>query len=296
MNKINKLLKPVDNVLSKLLGNKFVSLFLKIFLVFYTSLMVPKLPEKVLSVLNHTVSRIIIAAIIVILATKDVTLGILSAVAFIMTIEFSSYLNLFSKAKEVKEHFEIITLDLDNEKQVEAIKKMIEAKEVLKKITTNSGNEDNTMTLSSTSSTVSSDTTITDTPSTNNDLSNEQLNKLINNISATQTTMSPMMGGDTQTTMNSMVGGDTQTTMNSMVGGDTQTTTRPMVGGDTQTPSLLQENFQNQTFGNINRALQSGIITKEEAEQLKKVEHFRSYQKSKKKPINPYVGNQYKEF
>ena len=55
--------------------------------------MVPKLPKKLL-ILNHTASRIIIAAIIDILATKDVTLGILSSVAFIMTIEFASHLNL----------------------------------------------------------------------------------------------------------------------------------------------------------------------------------------------------------
>lgn len=95
MNKINKLLKPIDIALTKVLDNKFVSLFLKVFLVLYTSLMVPKLPKKLLVILNHTASRIIIAAIIVILATKDVTLGILSSVAFIMTIEFASHLNLF---------------------------------------------------------------------------------------------------------------------------------------------------------------------------------------------------------
>ena len=126
MNKINKLLKPFDIALTKVLNNRFVSLFLKVFLVLYTSLMVPKLPKQLLEILNHTVSRIVIAAIIVILFfTKDVTLGILSAVAFIMTIEFASHLNLFEDFVVDKQLGPLITTE---------IRKTRDKKEELKKL------------------------------------------------------------------------------------------------------------------------------------------------------------------
>ena len=95
MNKLNKLMKPVDKVLNNFLKNETINIALKVFLVLYAGLFAPKLPHQLLQILNHPISKIIVAMLIILLATRDVMLAILVSVCFIIT------LNL-----QVKENFD----------------------------------------------------------------------------------------------------------------------------------------------------------------------------------------------
>ncbi len=312
---MNKFLKPVDKLLSTILNNKFISLSLKIFLVLYTSVMVPKLPKKILEFLNNNVSRIVIAAIIVILATKDVTLGILSAVAFIMTIELGSRLNLF---KKIKEHFEVsIKLPLTDED----MNKMKTILELNKNIDTKTTpmvmeSEDVQPSISTTTMTETSNDVVK-TPT------DEDLNKLIDTppmmppdtqptqmipqlpVQETQTTqMIPQLPvQETQTTpMMQLPVQDTQTTpmIPQLPVQDTQTTMLPSM---TPTISPMQENFNTQgRITDLKAALEQGKLTEEEFKQiLKNMEHFQNRKKSKKakkskKKVFGYIGTEYSDF
>lgn len=89
----NILLKG-ENVLNDLLGNVYVSTGLKVFLVLYAALVAPRLPRNISNLLNSTLARIIVATLIVLLATKDASLAIISAIAFILTLEMANKYNL----------------------------------------------------------------------------------------------------------------------------------------------------------------------------------------------------------
>ena len=311
MNKINKLLKPFDIALTKVLNNRFVSLFLKVFLVLYTSLMVPKLPKQLLEILNHTVSRIVIAAIIVILATKDVTLGILSAVAFIMTIEFASHLNLFEdfvvneklgplitteirKTRDKKEELKKKLAALDEQeksyKQIAVHAKNVEDNKkkeqetistvpvnmsidkVLEGDTNNSSvNMDTTMSSDFTDPTTSSDMMMD--PTTSSDMMMDPT------TSSDMMMDSTSMGVPTVTTMS--MGNDSSVNMNV----NQVTTTTPNMGSVSdmvQKSNELQstETFVGnkklfETFTSVKRAVERGILTNEEASQIMKHETAR---------------------
>ena len=301
MNKINKLLKPFDIALTKVLNNRFVSLFLKVFLVLYTSLMVPKLPKQLLEILNHTVSRIVIAAIIVILATKDVTLGILSAVAFIMTIEFASHLNLFEDFVVNEKLGPLITTEIrkTRDKKEELKKKLAaldEQEKSYKQIAVHAKNvEDNKKKEQETISTVPVNMSIDKVLEGDTNNSSVNMDPTMSSDFTDPTTSSDMMMDPTTSSDMMMdstsMGVPTVTTMS--MGNDSSvnmnvnqvTTTTPNMGSVSdmvQKSNELQstETFVGnkklfETFTSVKRAVERGILTNEEASQIMKHETAR---------------------
>jgi hypothetical protein len=77
--------KSVENVLN----NVYVSGFVKIFIILYAVLAAPKLPSWIAKLFHHWSFQIVIFALIAYMATKDISIAILIAVAFF--ISFHTY-------------------------------------------------------------------------------------------------------------------------------------------------------------------------------------------------------------
>ena len=126
---MNKLMKPVNNLVDKFLKNKTICIVLKIFLVLYAGLFAPKLPKQIMDILKHPISKTVVALLVVYLATKDMMLAILCAVVFILTIKLSNKL-------DKKENFQDQTqslIDLNNLVKKDNEEKFKELNEVLNK-------------------------------------------------------------------------------------------------------------------------------------------------------------------
>ena len=99
MKNVQNVLTKGEELLDKALGNVYVSTSLKVFLVLYAALAAPELPKNVSDILNNVVVRIIAAAIIVLLATKDPSLAIISSIAFVLTLEAANKYNLINTSQ-----------------------------------------------------------------------------------------------------------------------------------------------------------------------------------------------------
>ena len=118
LNNVNKSLKPLDDIMNSILKNERFHLSIKIFLVLYAGLAAPKLPENVLTILNHTISRILFVFLIIYLTTKDSTLAILFSIAFIITIEYANKFKALKNLKLFQKKKEEIKRQIINEKQM----------------------------------------------------------------------------------------------------------------------------------------------------------------------------------
>ena len=58
-------MKPVDKVFDNFLKNETINIALKVFLVLYAGLFAPKLPKQILQILNHPISKIIVAMLFI---------------------------------------------------------------------------------------------------------------------------------------------------------------------------------------------------------------------------------------
>lgn len=97
---VNNLLKPVDNLLKELLSNPKFLISLKVFLVLYASLAAPKLPKKLLDMLNHNIVRVLVVFLIIYFTTKQPSLAILSSVAFIVTMQYANKMKIMEEYVE----------------------------------------------------------------------------------------------------------------------------------------------------------------------------------------------------
>lgn len=72
-----------------LLDNSYLFTLAKLFIILYSVIIAPKLPDHIAKLFHQTIFQIIMFAVITFVATKDVTMSILLTIAFF--ISFHSY-------------------------------------------------------------------------------------------------------------------------------------------------------------------------------------------------------------
>jgi len=85
----------IDNVLETVFSNKYSSVVLTMFLVFYSGLAAPSLPSFVRNLFENPIFRILILSLIVYKGNKDPQLAIMIAVGFTVTMNFVSSQKFF---------------------------------------------------------------------------------------------------------------------------------------------------------------------------------------------------------
>jgi hypothetical protein len=80
--KIDKLLKPV----SKLMSNKYAVTYINIILILYASMVAPKLPSMIKTVLMSKIGQIIILALIALVGNNSPSTSLLMAIGFIVSM------------------------------------------------------------------------------------------------------------------------------------------------------------------------------------------------------------------
>jgi hypothetical protein len=87
---VEKTLASVNNTLDnylKVLDNEYVSGFLRLFIMLYAGLAAPELPKKIADLFKKDVFKIVIFILILLVARKKPDIAILTAVAFMLTIQ-----------------------------------------------------------------------------------------------------------------------------------------------------------------------------------------------------------------
>ena len=97
----SEVVDDIESGLDEGLSNKYISTTLKVLLALYAAFAAPKLPKEMALMLDHTVVRIIIAALIVFVATKDSSMAILLALAFILSLQTANKYKLIDTSESV---------------------------------------------------------------------------------------------------------------------------------------------------------------------------------------------------
>jgi hypothetical protein len=92
-----------EKILDRGLSNIYISTSIKVFLGLYAALAAPKLPKVLLELMNNVVVRVIWAAVIVVMATKDPSIAIITAVAFIVTLEAGNKMKLYDTSASLSD-------------------------------------------------------------------------------------------------------------------------------------------------------------------------------------------------
>jgi len=77
----------VNNGMSFMSGNQYISAFLAILIIGYAGLAAPKLPEKVARIFDYTIVKIFILFVIAYMANKNPMISILMAVAIVVSLQ-----------------------------------------------------------------------------------------------------------------------------------------------------------------------------------------------------------------
>ena len=96
MSEINAVVKQFETILNRTLDNVYISTGLKVFIGLYAAFAAPKIPPTLVNLFDNILVRIGVAFVIVLMATKDASLALLTAVAFIMTLQTANQQRLWN--------------------------------------------------------------------------------------------------------------------------------------------------------------------------------------------------------
>tara|TARA_B100000963_G_C22630279_1_gene674588 strand:+ start:66 stop:740 length:675 start_codon:yes stop_codon:yes gene_type:complete len=107
MEEVQNIIEPVVNasekVLNRALDNVYISTAIKVFIGLYAAFAAPKLPPTLVNLMDNTLVRIIFAFVIVLTATRDPSIAILIAIAFIITLQTANKYRLINTSLSVAE-------------------------------------------------------------------------------------------------------------------------------------------------------------------------------------------------
>jgi len=86
MDKVSSLLRPFESGLNAFFDNQYAMTSVKIFLALYAALAAPHLPKFMYELFQNVIFRVVFAFVIILLATRDASLALLVAVAFVVTL------------------------------------------------------------------------------------------------------------------------------------------------------------------------------------------------------------------
>lgn len=83
---VKSILDTVESTLDGVFSNIYVNTSIKVFLVLYAALAAPRLPKIAYELFQNVLFRIVIAFLIILLATRDASMALLVAIAVIITL------------------------------------------------------------------------------------------------------------------------------------------------------------------------------------------------------------------
>ena len=102
-NIISPLVSGSEKILNRALDNVYISTALKVFIGLYAAFAAPKLPPTLVNLMDNTLVRIAFAFVIVLTATRDPSLAIMVAVAFIITLQTANKYRLINTSLSVSQ-------------------------------------------------------------------------------------------------------------------------------------------------------------------------------------------------
>jgi hypothetical protein len=102
-NIINPVVDASEKVLNRALDNVYISTAIKVFIGLYAAFAAPKLPPSLVNLMDNTFVRIIFAFVIVLTATRDPSIAILIAIAFIITLQTANKHRLINTTLSVSQ-------------------------------------------------------------------------------------------------------------------------------------------------------------------------------------------------
>jgi hypothetical protein len=87
---MSKIFKPVESSLDKILAQPYIMAILKIFLILYASRIAPRLPGQADSIFDNVFGKIILIALAVYLAERDLQISIIIALILVLGSSFVS--------------------------------------------------------------------------------------------------------------------------------------------------------------------------------------------------------------
>ena len=107
MKDLRKVLTPIikesEKILNKGLGNPYINTALKVCIGLYAALAAPQLPPAIILLLDNTVVRVLWAFLIVFLALGDPGIALMTAIAFIVTLQLANKYKLINSSLAVSE-------------------------------------------------------------------------------------------------------------------------------------------------------------------------------------------------
>lgn len=84
---INSIIQQTENILNRTMDNVYITTALKVFIGLYAAFAAPQLPPSLVNLMDNILVRIAFAFIIVLMATRDPSIALMTAVAFIITLQ-----------------------------------------------------------------------------------------------------------------------------------------------------------------------------------------------------------------
>jgi hypothetical protein len=81
-----QILDSIETALDTFFSNIYVNTTVKVFLVLYAALAAPRLPKVAYDLFQNVIFRIVVAFLIILLATRDAGMALLVAIAFVITL------------------------------------------------------------------------------------------------------------------------------------------------------------------------------------------------------------------
>lgn len=100
MDQIKKLVTPLitkgEGIFNRTLDNTYINTSLKVFLALYAALAAPKLSPNLLDLFDNIFVRIAFAFLIVFMASRDPSMALMIALAFVITLQTTNKLRLYN--------------------------------------------------------------------------------------------------------------------------------------------------------------------------------------------------------
>ena len=103
MEEVQNIVSNGEKVLNRALDNIYISTAIKVFIGLYAGFAAPKLPPTLVNLMDNIFVRIMVAFVIVLTATRDPSIAILIAVAFIITLQTANKNRLINTSLSVSE-------------------------------------------------------------------------------------------------------------------------------------------------------------------------------------------------
>ena len=116
-NLVLNVLGQTETILNRGFENVYISTAIKVFLGLYAAFAAPQLPPSLVNLFDNILVRVGVAFVIVLLATRDPSMALMVAVAFVMTLQTANKLRLINTSLSVSDAGESSWLPSAREEQ-----------------------------------------------------------------------------------------------------------------------------------------------------------------------------------